>query len=150
MATSTKPRSIILVPGAWHKSSIYDLLIAQLKKDDYAGRVIPIELATVDAAPDSPAMWSISPDIQAVESAIASEIENGTPVLVLAHSYGSVPASCAMKKFANSRLVKFVILAGFLLELGESMIALSGGNPAPLWQRDVSVFGEMLVKSHQC
>lgn len=140
MSASSAARSIIFVPGAWHKSSTYDPTLAQLKNNGYPGRLIPIELPSVDAPPDSPALWSMLPDVQAVEKAIAAEIDAGHSVLLVAHSYGGIPSSCALKKFADSGKVKYVVLAGFMLEFGESLIALAGGVPPPLWKREVDPF----------
>ncbi|KAK5939361.1 hypothetical protein PMZ80_008665 [Knufia obscura] len=128
--------TIIFVPGAWHTTKCYDIVIGKLQDAGYTGKLIRCELPSVGAEPGSPAMWSMVPDIKAIDDAIAHEVDSDTPVLLVAHSYGSVPASCAIKKFADSGMVKFCIVAGFMLEFAESMISWCGGVPPPLWRRE--------------
>lgn len=134
---AVKPRTIIFVPGAWHTTKSYDIVIKKLEQAGYPGELVRVELPSVGPQPGDPVMYSIRPDVQAVEKAIAEQVDKGTPVLLVAHSYGSVVASCALKDFANSGLVNWLIVAGFLLEFGQSLLDLCGGVPPPLWNKQV-------------
>lgn len=134
---SAKSHTIIFIPGAWHTTKCYDTIIDKLHASGYEGKLVRCELPSVGAEPGSPPTWSMVPDIKAIEAAVEREVEHGTPVLLVAHSYGSVPTACAIKKFAHTGMVKFCIVAGFMLEVAESMISWCGGVPPPLWRREV-------------
>lgn len=133
-----KVPALVFVPGAWHTTQCYNVVIDKLQQAGYSGEIVRCELPSIGAAPDDPVMYSIIPDVQSVETAIAQFVDKGVPVVLVAHSYGSVVGSCALKNFANSGLVKFCNVAGFLLEFGESLIGVCGGKPPPLWNRQVN------------
>lgn len=132
-----KPKTIIFVPGAWHQTKTYEIVIDKLRQADYPGEIVCVELPSVGPKANDPVMFSNKPDIQAIEKAIAEQVEKGVPVLLVAHSYGSIVAASALKNFANSGLVTYLIIAGFLLELGQSLLDLCGGVPSPLWNKQV-------------
>lgn len=55
---------------------------------------------------------SMIPDTQAIEAAIAKEVkERNNLGLLVAHSYESVPASCAIERLADSGMVRVLIVA---------------------------------------
>lgn len=82
----------------------------------------------------------MKPDVEAIEAAIAEETTiRRTHVLLIAHSYGSVPASCAIERFADSGMVKFLIVAGLMLKLGDNVLQYcpEPGKPPPIWKVEV-------------
>lgn len=132
-----KARSIILVPGSFHSTAYYHLVIARLETNEYAGRIIYCPLPSNGAAPGSPSTKSMDPDVEAIEAAIAEEVvTRQTPVLLIAHSYGSVPAACAIKRFADSGMIKFLIVAGIMLKVGDSVLKYCPEpyKPRPIWK----------------
>jgi hypothetical protein len=53
------------------------------------------------------------------------------PVVVVAHSYGGVPASEGTADLPNVRHI--IYLAGFQLDIGESILTACGGTPPEWW-----------------
>lgn len=146
-------RTIIFVPGSFHTTAYYHLVIEKLQQRNYLGRIVECPLPSNGAKLGSQSAKSIRPDIEAIEAAIAEEIiDRRTPVLLVAHSYGSVPASCAREEFADSGMVKFLIVAGLMLKAGENVLQYcpKPGKPPPIWEvkvcdvlfqdRDLSLF----------
>jgi hypothetical protein len=67
-------------------------------------------------------------DAAAIKSAAAA-IDG--PLVVVAHSYGGIPATQALSGAGN--VVRIVYLAAFQLDVGESLLSGIGGSPAPWW-----------------
>lgn len=88
-------------------------------------------------------------DIATVRHAIITELDKGTDVILLAHSYGGYPALSACKgldtktrqaKGEATSVLGISIIAGFLVPEGSSQYDLGDGLPAPI--HDVQ--GDML------
>jgi pimeloyl-ACP methyl ester carboxylesterase len=115
--------TVLLVPGAWHKPEHLSLLVDELSDFD-------VRTVALTAAGDDPAalgdMYSDAAAIAAAVSAIDG------PVVVVAHSYGGIPATQALAGADN--VVRIIYLASFQLDSGESLLASVGGEPAPWWR----------------
>ena len=86
MASSTKP-TIILVPGAYHTSSSFDIIKTRLEALSYP--VIALELATANAKSSS-----VGPkdDVAEIHRVMLPLCDAGKEVTIVAHSYGGFPA----------------------------------------------------------
>jgi pimeloyl-ACP methyl ester carboxylesterase len=115
--------TLVLVHGAWHRTSMWRLLLDQLPD---------IDVQTVQLPSSAPVpvrqLGDMYDDARAIRSVV--EAIDG-PVMVCAHSYGGVPTSQAVDDLPQVR--RLVFLNSFLLDVGESMLANAGGGYPPQW-----------------
>ncbi|MDL9978476.1 alpha/beta fold hydrolase [Microbacterium sp. ASV49] len=121
---STSP-AVLLVHGAWHGSWCWDAVRPLLES---SGRAIhTVDLPTVHA--EDKTSRGVADDAVVVREAI--EAIDG-PVVVVAHSYGGIPASVAAADQPSVRHIVYV--TAFALDEGESLLGAVGGV-APSWWR---------------
>lgn len=107
--------TFVLVPGAWHRPSAFDLLRAELHRLGHPGAAV--KLPTTGPDPRG----GLAEDAAAVRAAI--EAVDG-PVVVLAHSYGGIPATQGASGLPNVR--HMIYLAAYVPDVGESMFTIHG------------------------
>jgi pimeloyl-ACP methyl ester carboxylesterase len=116
--------AIVLVHGAWHSSACWDKVRAILES---RGRAVhALDLPTVHAA--NKAALDMYDDARAVREAAEAV---GGPVVVVAHSYGGVPATEGAAGLAN--VSRIVYVSAFVLDEGESLLAGVGGVQPSWW-----------------
>ncbi|KAF3033744.1 hypothetical protein E8E12_002963 [Didymella heteroderae] len=134
---SSKP-TILFVPGAWHKAACYKPVIQKLNAQGY-------ETATADLASVGPVpgLQTWADDVSNIQKQIAALADAGKRIVVVAHSYGSLPAGEAIKGFlARERdaegkkggVVRFVYISAFVLPPQTSLMDALGGNDLPWFQ----------------
>ncbi|KNG86422.1 hypothetical protein ANOM_005505 [Aspergillus nomiae NRRL 13137] len=84
--------TIIIVPGSWHCPKHYKYLIDGLAKFNY--EAVGVTLPSVNSSPPH-ASWD--QDAQAVREVIMKSLDSGNDVIVIAHSFGGVAMSEAVK-----------------------------------------------------
>lgn len=107
--------TFILVHGAWHRPTTFDLLRAEL--DGLGHRSVAVNLPTAGPDPHG----GLAEDAAAVRAAIES-IDG--PVVVVAHSYGGIPATQAAADQGNVQ--QLIYMAAFVPDVGESMFTIHG------------------------
>ncbi|NUP47580.1 MAG: alpha/beta hydrolase [Catenulispora sp.] len=107
--------TFVLVPGAWHRPSTFDLLRAELQR--LARPSVAVKLPTTGPDPRG----GLAEDAAAVRAAI--EAVDG-PVVVLAHSYGGIPATQGAAGLPN--VEHLIYLAAYVPDVGESMFTIHG------------------------
>jgi pimeloyl-ACP methyl ester carboxylesterase len=107
--------TFVLVHGAWHRPSAFDLLRAEL--DALGHPSVAVNLPT--AGPDP--RGGLAEDAAAVRAAI--EAVEG-PVVVLAHSYGGIPATQGAVGLPNVK--QLIYVAAYVPDTGESMFTIHG------------------------
>ncbi|MFC0506596.1 alpha/beta hydrolase [Micromonospora costi] len=112
---SVERPTFVLVPGAWHLPSTWDLLRGELDALGYASRAV--KLPTTGPDPRG----GLREDAAAIRSAV--EALSG-PVVVVAHSYGGIPATEGVAGLPGAR--RLVYLAAYVPDVGESMHTLHG------------------------
>jgi pimeloyl-ACP methyl ester carboxylesterase len=122
---STQRATIVLVHGAWHGSWCWEELLPLL--EERALTVRTVDLPSVGADPESGA--DLSGDAAAVR-ALLDQIDG--PILLLGHSYGGMVITQAAAGHAGVQ--RLVYLCAFMPDEGESLLELTGGEPAP-WIR---------------
>lgn len=134
--TQTKP-TIVFVPGAWHGPQVFDPVANILQSQGY--KTVAVSLPSVGA---SPPVNDFQPDVAAIRDAIQSSVNEGSEVVVFAHSYGGVPSSEAIKGLTKSDLqsqgkpggvIHYVLCASFLIPEGVASIDPEKG-PSPQYE----------------
>ena len=109
---------VILVHGAWHGPWAWAGVVERL---DAAG----VRTNAVSLPSASPALGGVQADAEVVRAAIAGA---RGPALVVAHSYGGLPTS-----EAGAGAAHIVFLTSFVLEPGQSLLGLRGGEEPEWW-----------------
>ena len=114
---------ILLVPGIWEGTSVFDSLVSLLRSHNYLADAIPLP-STGTRSPGNPSMKD---DVAAIRKAITSTIGEDGEVLLVLHSAGGFLGSMAIEglsvgerkeKGLAGGVGKIVFLAGALWEEG--------------------------------
>ncbi|KAL4897645.1 Alpha/beta hydrolase fold-1 [Aspergillus ambiguus] len=135
---ATEP-TFVLVLGAWMLPPAFDLLRAEL-----AARGFPTEAPAHPSIGAEPPNKTLDDDVASLRALLTRLIEDeGKEVVVVAHSYGGVVGSSAVKGLAKADreangqtggVIEMVYLAAFALEQGKSLLDMLGGQYLP-WMR---------------
>ncbi|CAI7675410.1 unnamed protein product [Penicillium manginii] len=87
----TKP-AIVIVPGSWHRPQHYHYVIDGLKKLRYEAE--GVDLPSIDSSPPH-STWEN--DAEEVRRVISKYLDAGKDVITLAHSFGGIAMSEAVK-----------------------------------------------------
>ena len=130
----------LLVPGAWHGPDAFDEVSHIVNRAGFS--TVPINIPSVGG--DS-SVIGFDHDVACIRSALQSLAEAGNDVIVVMHSYGSCPASEAMKGLAKAErenrgqrggVIGLVFVCAFVLLVGESLFEKTGGMPQPWYTID--------------
>ncbi|MGI5506755.1 alpha/beta fold hydrolase [Lentzea sp. CA-135723] len=111
--------AILLVHGAWHGSWCWEPLRTLLESD--GRRVDAVDLPSV--APESAPRHGMHDDAAAIRNAISG------PTVIVAHSYGGIPATQA----THPDVRHIVYVAAFMPDVNDSLMKMVGGTPPPWW-----------------
>ncbi|KAM7210279.1 Alpha/beta hydrolase family domain containing protein [Rhypophila decipiens] len=134
---------LVLVHGSWHTGACFNPLITLLN-DKYGLKCTAPSLPSTSGNPDA----TFKDDIDTVRATIAGETCAGRDVVVIAHSYGGIVGSSAIKGFARPRPTKSPTAAGpatghvigfILIASGCNLTGLAFmdpffGHPPPSWR----------------
>ena len=118
--------TLLFVHGAWHGAWCWDILRDVLHGRGWSTRAL--DLPTVHAA-DKQGL-TLQDDADAVAAAVA-EVEG--EVVVVAHSYGGVPAT---QGATAANVAHLFYVAAFVLDVGESLLGAVGGVAPDWWVVD--------------
>ncbi|MEH1166258.1 alpha/beta hydrolase [Micromonospora sp. CPCC 205539] len=107
--------TFVLVPGAWHLPSSFDLLRGELDARGHAS--LAVKLPTTGPDPRG----GLREDATAIRTAITAV---DGPVLVVAHSYGGIPATEAAAGLPN--VEHLIYVAAYVPDVNESMFTIHG------------------------
>lgn len=147
MTTSTKlaKPTIVVVPGAWHPRSCFERFLHQLHEASYSAVVAalpsvdPVDASTADCASDARSIRE-----QHILPAIN---ERGEDILIVAFSYGGIPASGAatgLHKLTRASqgkcggVVGLVLVSAFVIPEGKCLVQ---GKRAPMVRVDHPTIG---------
>lgn len=88
--------TLVFVPGAWHKPTCYDKII-KLLQEKHKLRCTSVTLPSTTGNLEA----TFKDDLEAARGAIFSETSRGRDVVVIAHSYGGIVGSSAIKDFVR-------------------------------------------------
>ncbi|WP_234020727.1 alpha/beta fold hydrolase [Streptomyces sp. 142MFCol3.1] len=103
--------------GAWHGSWCWDSLRSELTADAWATRTVDLPSAGQECGVEDDARV-VREELRRIPG----------PVVVVAHSYGGIPATQAVAEADN--VAHIVYLAAFQLDVGESLLGFHGA-PVP-------------------
>jgi pimeloyl-ACP methyl ester carboxylesterase len=112
--------TVVLVHGAWHGGWCWDRVVPLLEERGLEVRTV--DLPSVGAEGGA----NLSGDAAAVRAVLD---EAGGPVLLCGHSYGGMVVTQAAAGHPN--VGRLVYLCAFMPDEGESLVRLTGGEPAP-------------------
>lgn len=96
--THEKSTTFVLIPGAWHPPSCFDLVAQRLRGAGY--RVVCEAHASVGAEPP---ITDYQLDVAIARRAIEDELDRGQDVVVFMHSYGGVVGTEACRGLAKQQ-----------------------------------------------
>jgi pimeloyl-ACP methyl ester carboxylesterase len=121
------PRSIVLVHGAWHGPWAWSKVADPLR-----GRVLDVHLvANPSSGPNAHELGDLYDDADNLRRTLAG-IDG--EVLLVAHSYGGIVATEGAAGADN--VAHLVYLTAFMLDEGESLFAMVGGQEPDWWIKD--------------
>ncbi|KAF7193763.1 putative hydrolase R7 [Pseudocercospora fuligena] len=130
--------TIIFVPGAWHRPQVF--LPTTKLLEDAGYNIVLIDLPSVGPPKHLPNMDA---DVQEIRKNIEKAAEAGQNVVVVGHSYGSIPSSEAIKGLdlktrqaagKPGGVTHLFFCAAFIIPEGQTLISAFGGNDLP-WFR---------------
>ncbi|KAL8925533.1 MAG: hypothetical protein Q9208_003424 [Pyrenodesmia sp. 3 TL-2023] len=138
----TSAPTIVLVPGAFHVDSSFDVFGAELEKAGVNTR--SFGLVTVNHAG-----LTVKDDVQALLTEILNPliIREGKDVVMYLHSYAGFPGSAAIAGLSKQErsakgekggVVGLIYQSAFCPTPGDTLLAMIGGNYAPWQSPDVS------------
>ncbi|KAI0503410.1 Alpha/beta hydrolase fold-1 [Xylaria bambusicola] len=148
--------TIFFIPGAWHKPWVFDSVRGIL-----SARGFETEALVLATAGSSDPDIGLQDDAAKARSALTKLIDDGKEVLVVAHSYGGIVASNAVKGLSTTQrtadglkggvsmvlyLAAFIITANTSLVMAASHSSFGGGGGPPDWW-DISEDGKFVTPS---
>ncbi|UGS37104.1 alpha/beta hydrolase [Capillimicrobium parvum] len=116
--------TVLLVHGAWHGPWAWAEVASRLAAEGIGVRTVDLP----SVGPDADSLGDLHDDADAVRATLA-EIDG--PVVLVAHSYGGAVASEGAAGAEN--VSHIVYLTAFMLDEGESLYGLVGGEPPDWW-----------------
>jgi pimeloyl-ACP methyl ester carboxylesterase len=111
---------LLLVPGAWHGPWVWEKVQPELTARGWLVQTMDLPSTADRGGPRG----DLYDDAAAVRQRIEG-IEGS--IVVVAHSYGAVPATQGAADLPNVRHIVYV--CGFVLDVGESLLGLLGTEP---------------------
>ncbi|KAK5636311.1 hypothetical protein RRF57_012023 [Xylaria bambusicola] len=130
MSETERLLTIFFVPGAWHTPWVFDSVRSIL-----SARGFETDAAALATAGSSDPDIGLHDDAAKVRSALTKLIDDGKEVLVLAHSYGGIVASNAVKGLSTTQrtadglkggISMVVYLAAFTIPANTSLVMAAG------------------------
>lgn len=135
--------TVIFVPGAWHGPQAFSAVADTLQSQGFATDFVT--LASVGAPTP---LADFEPDVALIRAAVEKACDAGQDIMLLMHSYGSIPACSAiegLEKTTRSATGKaggvshLIFCCAFVLPKDVSLFMAMGGKPLPWF--DVSEDG---------
>lgn len=139
---SKSSTTILWVPGAWHGPEHFDLAARKLQDAGY--QTATVQLKSVGAYPPLDSFW---PDVEQIREGIKHAVDAGQNVVVVAHSYGGVPTSQAIKGFdqksresagLEGSVTRLFYCASFVIPEGASLSTAFGPGGGELPWYDIN------------
>jgi len=135
---SSKP-TIVLVPGAWHKPTIYSSVVEHLSKHGYPSVSLPLASAGAN-----PPHLDFNGDVAAIRNCLANLISEGKEVALVVHSYTGLPGGEAPQGFAKKLreaqglkggVIRYIVINGFATPPGFQPVTPNNYSQFPSWMK---------------
>lgn len=128
---STNDTVVVIVPGSFSPVFCYDLVVESLQK--HTVEAVVVKTPSVGRRDPLPAA-TMSDDASAISAVTEQLAAEGKRILLVAHSYGGVPATESLKhqgpsKEATVGVRKLAYLSALAVPVGVSTIGFMGGLP---------------------
>ena len=120
-----KKPTVVIVPGAWCRPGLYDILASRLQDAGYQVRIL--DLPSNGDPPAFASDWK--PDVRLISSTVESYADQGEKVVIVAHSAGGGSTTQAADGLSiqnreaagkEGGILRLVYIAAFAPELGVS------------------------------
>lgn len=139
----TSNPDFIVVPGAWHGPEAFKPTSDLLEKAGYTLHGVPLKSFGA-----SPPLKNFDPDVEVIRNAVNKVLSTGKNVVIIYHSYGSVPGSEALVGYLNElgsgskkegwgKILRLVFCCAFILPEGGSLMAALQFKDLPWFIVDV-------------
>jgi pimeloyl-ACP methyl ester carboxylesterase len=127
--------AIIFVPGAWHSPDCFNSVIENLEKSGHS--TDKVHLASVGPPKH---LSDFGNDVEIIRSHIIRAVDAGLKVVLVAHSYGGIPSSEAIKDLDHETrqknnepggVVHLFLCSSFIIDEGHSLSSAFGGQDLP-------------------
>ena len=138
--------TLIFVPGAWHGPETWHKVTSLLESGSSPFKCVCITLPSTITT-----TATMKDDISAVRTAILSETQQGHDVVVIVHSYGSLPGSSVLKGLTSittsnqGRVTGYIALSTGFPQTGVAFLDPFDGIPPPQWVIDPSTTSAKIV-----
>lgn len=133
--SNVKKPVVLLVHGAWHRPLHYRLLINRLREQGFTVLAPPLATSGCD---DSIAEKTQRDDVHRIHEVLLPYLDSGRQAIVVAHSYGGVPATEAVEghtvaertaRGEKGGITAVIYISAILaMQTGESVIGAAGGE----------------------
>jgi surfactin synthase thioesterase subunit len=114
--------SVILIPAAFSKATVYDIVKGQLSDAGY--EVTAVDLPSVG---EQAAHVDRTPDIQVVQNVLAQQLLEGKNIILVGNSYGATVICDAVQAFEHQSSLQYSGPSGKIL--GLIFVRLSAPEP---------------------
>lgn len=130
--------TVVLVPGAWQRSCVFDVVQDKLQLLGY--RTVLVDHLSTGAEPPT---IELPDDVDNLHKVLQQLVDEERDIVVVAHSYGGVVASCAVegldvptlrKAGKTGGVIMLAYLSAFVLPKGASLMDGLHGQWLP-WQK---------------
>lgn len=127
--------TVLFVPGAWHSPDCFDAIVQTLEAANYA--TCKINLPSVNPPTH---YLDFAADVAHIRAHIEAAADAGQSVVVVVHSYGTLPSNEAIKgldiksrreKGLNGGVTHLFFCCSSIIPEGQSLISAFGGNDLP-------------------
>jgi hypothetical protein len=128
-------RTVLFVPGAWHSPDCFDPVIQRLEAANY--KTFKIHLPSVNPPSHH---HDYQADVSHIRAQIEMAIDDGRQIIIVVHSYGSLPANEAIRgldistrkeKGLTGGVAHLYFCCAFIIAKGHSLISAFRGNGLP-------------------
>lgn len=127
--------AVVVVPGSFSRVSVYANFVARLHDDGY-DRIEVVPLQSAGKRDPKPAA-TMEEDAEAIQAAVENVSDEGYDVLLMAHSYGGIPATQSIKGLTKKDraaqgkpggIIRVLYTTAIVPALGQDSTSVMGSN----------------------
>lgn len=135
--------TVIFSHGAWISPQFFETIQSRLNKLGY-----PTECPAHPSVGAEPPSKVLADDVVSFRHVLTNRADEGKDLIVVAHSYGGVVVSNAVKgldKASRAKdskrggIIQVVYMGSFALDQGQSLLGVLGGSYPPWWRVEVVI-----------